>query len=393
MSEIIDLERQLERFFQWEQATHDTIDVKKIYVDMADDLVAGILLSQIVYWFLPSKKGGTKLRIEREGHLWLAKERSDWWDECRIGPRSYDRASKLLQDAGLIETKKFKFNGLPTIHIRIEWSKFLQLFQQMLATNQYGVNKDISGEETQLHDIIKSILNAGQSQVAAGNNESVIPESRIGETGSAGRENGNNETVIPELRNGNSRITKPLNGNNETVNPELQNGESGITEPLNVNTQTVKQESPNGNSRITESVIPLTENLSENPSEILGTSKSLKEEEEEELRSRASQNLYEKFPEYIKIIDDIISLGMNELPKELVVFLKLCRDYHFSESIAFDMYIARGHDFYDVDEDFLNTVLKTFWRKLKDGSINFDAISWFKKTWDSRKQIYDQRQM
>ena len=46
-----------QEFIAWEQVSRDTIDVKRCYVDIAGDLVAGILLSQIVYWHLPDKDG------------------------------------------------------------------------------------------------------------------------------------------------------------------------------------------------------------------------------------------------------------------------------------------------------------------------------------------------
>ena len=41
------------RFLEWERRSRDTIDVKRCYVDVAGGLVAGVLLSQVVYWFLP----------------------------------------------------------------------------------------------------------------------------------------------------------------------------------------------------------------------------------------------------------------------------------------------------------------------------------------------------
>lgn len=135
----------LREFLLWEQATRDCIDVKKIYVDMADDLIAGILLSQIVYWFLPDKQGKTKLRVEKDGHLWLAKGREDWWGECRIKPRQFDTAFKKLEEQKLVEKKTFKFNGDPTIHIRILWDKFLPRLQELIY--QLEVAAAISTEE------------------------------------------------------------------------------------------------------------------------------------------------------------------------------------------------------------------------------------------------------
>ena len=81
-----------EHFLLWERASRDTLEVKRIYVDMAGDLVAGLVLSQIVYWHLPNREGKARLRVEREGDLWLAKARAEWWDECRISPKQADRA-------------------------------------------------------------------------------------------------------------------------------------------------------------------------------------------------------------------------------------------------------------------------------------------------------------
>ena len=117
-----------QEFLAWEQASRDTIDVKRCYVDLAQgDLIAGILLSQIVYYHLPAKNGAdNKLIIERDGEKWLAKGRADWWDECRITPKQYDRAADILEQLGVIETKTMRFGGSPTKHIRVCWEAFLR---------------------------------------------------------------------------------------------------------------------------------------------------------------------------------------------------------------------------------------------------------------------------
>lgn len=119
----------LDQFFKWEKATRDTIDVKKIYIDVADDLVAGVLLSQIAYWFLPSKEGKTKLRVQKDGFLWLAKGRDDWWEECRIKPRQFDTAVNKLIEKQIVIKTTYKFDGNPMIHIRINWRVFLSLLK------------------------------------------------------------------------------------------------------------------------------------------------------------------------------------------------------------------------------------------------------------------------
>lgn len=100
--------------------------MKRVYIDMAGDLVAGVVLSQIVYWHLPSRDGKARLQVEREGKLWLAKGREEWWDECRISPKQADRALEVLEERGLIEVRLFKFGRAPRKHIRICEEAFLR---------------------------------------------------------------------------------------------------------------------------------------------------------------------------------------------------------------------------------------------------------------------------
>ncbi|WP_290756937.1 MULTISPECIES: hypothetical protein [unclassified Exiguobacterium] len=102
-----------------ERFAEDAFRVKKTYVDMTGDLLSGILLGQIVYWHLPSKDGRSKLRVQKEGKLWLAKGRADWYDEIRITPKQFDRAIKILVEKGFIETRLFKFDGSPMVHIHL----------------------------------------------------------------------------------------------------------------------------------------------------------------------------------------------------------------------------------------------------------------------------------
>lgn len=91
------------------------------YVDITGDLIEGTLLSQILYWFNPDKNGNLKVRILKDGYYWIAKQRKDWQDEIRITERQYDRAIKSLKDKGFVILSKYKFNSMPTIHIRPDY--------------------------------------------------------------------------------------------------------------------------------------------------------------------------------------------------------------------------------------------------------------------------------
>lgn len=122
-----------EQFLLWERASRDTLEVKRAYIDMAGDLVAGVVLSQIVYWHLPSREGKARLRVKREGHLWLAKGRGEWWDECRISPKQADRALEVLEQKGLIEVRLFRFGAAPTKHLRIRQEEFLRAWKDAVA--------------------------------------------------------------------------------------------------------------------------------------------------------------------------------------------------------------------------------------------------------------------
>jgi hypothetical protein len=119
------------RFQSEESSLREQVTVRMVYVDITGDLISGILLSQIVYWHIPSRETGKpKLKVFKEGHLWLAKERSDWWTEIRITDRQYDRAIKILIEKELVEVKKFKFNGMPMIHIRLLYDNLESLINQ-----------------------------------------------------------------------------------------------------------------------------------------------------------------------------------------------------------------------------------------------------------------------
>lgn len=125
-------------FLSWERASRDTIDFKVAYVDMADgDLVAGLLLSQIVFWFLPKRDGTSKCSIERDGYLWIAKKVEDWWEECRIKRDAARRALDVLVSAGIVETRVLKFNGTPTTHIRIIEDGFMSAWSRIVGPT-YG---------------------------------------------------------------------------------------------------------------------------------------------------------------------------------------------------------------------------------------------------------------
>lgn len=83
---------------------------KHLYVDICgSDLIAGILLSRIVYWFGSSKRNGEiRTRILHNEKRCIVKKRCDWYDECRITDRQFDRAIKILKEKDLISVEIHK---------------------------------------------------------------------------------------------------------------------------------------------------------------------------------------------------------------------------------------------------------------------------------------------
>ncbi|MCF8021027.1 MAG: hypothetical protein K9L62_16735 [Vallitaleaceae bacterium] len=128
-------------FIAWNLSTK-TVTLKTIYVDITGDLIAGLLLSQIIYWNLPDASGkDTKLRIQKNDRYWLCKSRKEWWDEIRITDKQYDRASKIICDElDLIDIEIFKFNGTPKTHIAINFDVLITLLNDQLKL--YSNRKD-----------------------------------------------------------------------------------------------------------------------------------------------------------------------------------------------------------------------------------------------------------
>jgi hypothetical protein len=124
----------MKEFYGWEKATRDTIDFKKIYCDIAGDVRAGLVLSELVYWYLPSKSGETKLRVQHNGYYWIAIRRYEWWERTRMSPRQSDTDINKLIKMGVIEKGRWKFYGNVTVHVRIIESEFLRLFNQMVKS-------------------------------------------------------------------------------------------------------------------------------------------------------------------------------------------------------------------------------------------------------------------
>lgn len=223
-----------ETFLRWEERSRDTIDFKKAYVDMTGDVVAALMLSQIVFWHLPDKNGDDKLRVERGGHLWLVKSRDDWWEECRLSPREADRSRKTLEGLGIIEVRLYKFNGAPTQHIRIIEERFLELWEESLNAKPTARNNNKSNSEpanvqrpidVQGESTISDPIQMDQSKGKA----LKCPISRNGEIQLPGAGEQRKSFKSPISPNGEIHLTKRVISSHETVITKLPIGEMHFT--------------------------------------------------------------------------------------------------------------------------------------------------------------------
>lgn len=126
-----------------------------------DDVMAALMLSQIVYWCLPSQKtGGPKLQV-RKWHpavnhevFWLAKSHQHWKEECGFSRKQTLRCLKVLKEFGLIETHVYRFNGSPVVHVRLLMMEGRPVIQKAPSAKRLQMYKVVNGpcENIDCHD-------------------------------------------------------------------------------------------------------------------------------------------------------------------------------------------------------------------------------------------------
>jgi hypothetical protein len=112
-----------------EDAQRDIIAVKKMYVDINDgNLHDGMLFSQIMFWHGNSKETGKpRMSVKKSGHLWLAKQYKEWWDECRIKKGTAKQCIDRMVKRGLLIREQHRFGGMRTVHLRVNPERFYEL--------------------------------------------------------------------------------------------------------------------------------------------------------------------------------------------------------------------------------------------------------------------------
>lgn len=86
----------------------NTLTIPRFYVDLCGgDIQVALFLTQCIEGYNDNADG------------WFAKTAAEWKQEICIGRSTLDRATKTLEEKGVLETAIRKINEAPTKHYRI----------------------------------------------------------------------------------------------------------------------------------------------------------------------------------------------------------------------------------------------------------------------------------
>lgn len=157
----------LRKFAAIQKAEGDKVCAQKVYIDIAGDLEAGLVLDELLFFTLPRENGNSGLRVWKEGYLWMAVRRGEWWERKRLTPRQADTAIEKLLKRNLIVKKVHKFNGAPTTHIRLNVPEFFKQYWAALkipAEDQNGLSDLEEAPDTEREDEYHEMVTSAKSQ-------------------------------------------------------------------------------------------------------------------------------------------------------------------------------------------------------------------------------------
>lgn len=138
-----------------EQSTRDVIGVSRTIFDMTEDWHQAQILAELVYWTSPSKENKSKLKVVKDGYRWLACSRIEWWERRRLKPREVDRAIIGLIKKGLVVKALYFFNGLTTIHLRINITNYIEQLLTIARRNYSDTDLAITNESEELLEAMR----------------------------------------------------------------------------------------------------------------------------------------------------------------------------------------------------------------------------------------------
>ena len=128
------------------------LTIPRELINYTGSLETGLFLSQLIYW---CDRGGNK-----QG--WIYKTYKEWQEEICLTEYAIRKSARQLKDMGILETKIKKANGNPTVHYRLNISKFADSFlrfQRNQTANTKERNFENEGSLTETTTEIKTEKN------------------------------------------------------------------------------------------------------------------------------------------------------------------------------------------------------------------------------------------
>lgn len=220
-------ENAFKKFAALRLANDDAVSIPKIYFDIVgDDFAAAAVLDEILFWTLPNKKTGrTALRVRKDGILWLAVSRSEWWDRKRLTERQADRGIEKLVELGLIEKCIHRFNGHGQMHLRVIGKEFFVRYGTALQQNYLNGSEEDPEPMQELKDLYEMM---GMSDSPNGDSPNGDTDSPNGDTDSRIR------NTLNSLQPASNQPPKVNNNNSDFLQTicRLYEGEIGIITPM-----------------------------------------------------------------------------------------------------------------------------------------------------------------
>lgn len=97
----------------------NVLTIPRIFIDLTGSVESGLFLSQCIYWSDKTRDPGG----------WFYKTMEEW--ESEIGLKRTRLETAIRNTSGLIEIKKKRANGSPTLHFRVDFDALVQALETL----------------------------------------------------------------------------------------------------------------------------------------------------------------------------------------------------------------------------------------------------------------------
>ncbi|RIJ64158.1 helix-turn-helix domain-containing protein [Rummeliibacillus sp. POC4] len=262
--------------------------VNRILVKFMDSLEGGIFLNQLIYW--------SDRSIRSDGFFY--KSAKEWYEEIHLSEYHINKHIKRLREAGIVETKKLKANGAPTIHYKLNIDALYSTLESFLKNLEMETEKFGNGNQNILESIPKNL-----------------------------------EMETQKFENGNQKIQESIPENYENDSEKFRNGNQKISESLTkTTTKTISKNTTKTSQEITKKEYNnnyqqgITTNQPPAPN-ISYSVDSKYTEKIKEVGGGRSVPFQEQLEQLVKSYEFAIGPVDETISKSLMGFIKLYKDH------------------------------------------------------------------